>query len=502
MFAILIGTVQTTSSAETVLKSGLLSYGVQEILSGDVLGTLIASGTHDNHEDVIILTYAHELNNLALRRLTLSSKRLPSHMIVWGDLSQHRFIAARVPWKSISQLRLQHSEVSLEDVLRFLHQNDPEFASYTIQHFVSTDALRLAGSWAKNAIRKYFTKTISGNRGKRKLSDEINFYRSLPGSLAVHYLELLYSREDDTGVTLGLEYREDPNLRDLLMTFQITPQEAARLLRRILEFEYHEAFNKYRMPTPEMYLQDFHYQRVWTRLAMCLEMDKGLAGPIRSRRLTINDEILPNIPAMLYKLEQSPEATARLNPQGVSPHIHGDMHLENILYDTQNDHFYLVDPRGYPACDIFYDLGKLRHSYHGGYDLIHEGRHQVQWDVSADGEFTQIDFQFIAPILWARYQELTTLMHDVVQEVLGPQEEDIELKALFNEAMHFLSIGPFHIHHGSMPNLTVPFYAIGAQLLAQVLRMLDIDLGSCLDSRDEALQRLKVMGNKPWKFGD
>lgn len=90
----------------------------------------------------------------------------------------------------------------------------------------------------------------------------------------------------------------------------------------------------------------------------------------------------------------------------------------------------------------------------------------------------------------------------MIQEVLGSQEKDIKLKALFNEAMHFPSITPFHIHHGPTPNLTVPLYAAGARTLAQVLRMLDVDVESCLELRNEALQRLVIMGNEPWKFGD
>jgi hypothetical protein len=93
-------------------------------------------------------------------------------------------------------------------------------------------------------------------------------------------------------------------------------------------------------------------------------------------------------------------------------------------------------------------------------------------------------------------------MQGVVRDILGPQEQDIELKALFNEAMHFSSIPPFHIHHGPTPNVTVPFYAVGAQTLAKVLPMLGIDLDGCLDVHDEALQKLATIGKVPWKFGD
>ena len=501
MYAILIGSVSSASKETTDLLSALRFYGVEEILHKDSVESLTLDGVHVSHKDVLILTVSPEINNSALRRLTLSSKRVPARMTVWQDKSQQRFIAARVSPNNLRQSWLARTEESLDEILRTMHQDDSSIGCYTIQDFASTDALRLGGSWAKCTIRKYFTKHASA-RGRNKLLDEISFYKSLPSSLASHYLELLYSRDNQTGVSLALEYREDPNLRDLLMNFEVTPHEAAEMLRKVIESEYLEAFDKYRLPTPENYISNFHYHRVWVRLAMCLDIDPGLTGLIHASRILINGKVFPNIPAMLYKLEQCPEATARLDPGSVSPHIHGDTHLENILYDVDKDHFYLVDPRGYPVCDIFYDLGKLQHSYRGGYDLLHEGRHEVTWAVSEDKETATINYKFTAPVLWERYQELAKLMGPIVQDVLGPREQDIQLKALFNEAMHFPSITPFHIHHGPTPNVTVPFYAVGVQTLAQVLAMLDIDVQSCFDLRDEASQRLETRGREPWMFGD
>lgn len=161
MFAILIGSVQTAGQAEEALLSGLRSYGVEDILHKDTLEALTPDEAHSNHEEVIILNLSPDLSNLALRRLTLSSKRLPSRMTVGKDQSQRRFIAARVPWNDLKKLRLQHPEASLEHVLRSLQQSDSSIACYTIQHFVSTDALHLGGSWAKCVIRKYFTKHAS-----------------------------------------------------------------------------------------------------------------------------------------------------------------------------------------------------------------------------------------------------------------------------------------------------------------------------------------------------
>ena len=51
---------------------------------------------------------------------------------------------------------------------------------------------------------------------------------------------------------------------------------------------------------------------------------------------------------------------------------HGDLCLSNIIY--HNDHFYLIDPRGFkggePNINIFYEFAKLRHSIISKYDIL------------------------------------------------------------------------------------------------------------------------------------
>ena len=52
--------------------------------------------------------------------------------------------------------------------------------------------------------------------------------------------------------------------------------------------------------------------------------------------------------------------------------IHGDLHFQNILVGDSSKNFILADPRGdKEGSDIFYDMGKLWHSFNGKYDLIH-----------------------------------------------------------------------------------------------------------------------------------
>ena len=54
--------------------------------------------------------------------------------------------------------------------------------------------------------------------------------------------------------------------------------------------------------------------------------------------------------------------------------IHGDLCFSNILYDSKNKNFKLIDPRGKwgqgISGDLKYDVAKIRHSVVGGFDTI------------------------------------------------------------------------------------------------------------------------------------
>ncbi|RYP56565.1 hypothetical protein DL769_009908 [Monosporascus sp. CRB-8-3] len=500
MFAVILDLNNTGLQVDESLAGLLSSYGVDDIAHlNDEASLVPVIESHDSHSEVVLVGKHPQISNLVIRRLTLRSVRLPSCLVVWDGPAQGRLVAARVPLASLRQSMLEKS-ASLENTLRALEGVDG-VTSYTIQQFASIDAFRIGGSFSKSGIRQYFIKNCSG-RGTIKLLDEIGFYQTLPPSLGKHYPKLLFAEQDEQSVSMGTEYKEYPNLRDLLLNRQIEPAEAVRLLRQVLDYEYNLALRPNQQPTPANYLHNYHYHRVWRRIGMSIELDPAFVGLVGARRLKVNGQLLPNIPAMLLRLEEDEKAAARLDPGGVSPFIHADLHLGNILYDRNAEHFWLVDPRGYPLCDIFYDLGKLSHSYNGKYDLLHEGRHTASCVLHND--IAVIDFHFANSILTDIYTELGRRMQPVIQELLGAHEDsnDVDLRVRFNEAMHFCSVMPFHMHPDQDPSIAIPMYAIGAQLLAKVLRLLDVDVDACTDQQSAGLERLAFMSGVPWRFED
>jgi len=489
------------------LRGLLQAYGLTQIIEwNQQTKNLSSMGQADIHHDsdgeVLIINGVYDMSSMAIRRLTLNTVRLPRAFIVWDGPLQQELVAARVPLRTFRNLLRGRGDLDLIAAVRVLERQDKKIVSATFQQFSSTSSTRIGGSFSKSGVRQYYGKTATG-RGAKKLLDEIRMYQSLPDDeLRNHYPTLLFASQRDGSVSMGTQYEEYPNLRDLLLNLQISPAEAAHILKKVLEVEYCQAFLKYRQPTPLNYLHDYHYHRVWRRIAISTELDPNFGPLVAAPWLEINGKRIPNVPAMLWRLEQDEMVSQRLDPGGVSPFIHADLHLENILCDTEQERFWLVDPRGYPACDIYYDLGKLAHSYNSCYDLLHEGRHESTYAVQ--GNTAIIDYQFLTPQLTEIYAELNSRMQSIIHELLQKHGEgndvNIDLRIRFNEAMHFCSDMPFHIHPDAKPCISMPIYAIGAKLLAEVLDLLGISMDECVAQQDRGLKRLAEMGTTTWRF--
>ena len=498
MFAILFDQGRVSLKAKERLTGLLSCYGVHDVLHVDHESfSMDVVRLYEAKSDVILIGAYPDLSSLAIRRLTLNTIRLPSHLAVWNSRIHSDLVAARIPWAKLDQVRLTN-HLKMDNYVHALKENDG-VTDYTVQQFASTDGLCIGGSFSKAGIRRYFFKQASG-RGAAKLLDEINFYQLLPRPLRSYYPKLLFAEHDERAVSMGTEYKEHPNMRDLLLDLRIQPAEAVTLLCQVLDYEYRQAFCAYRSPTPESYLHNYHYHRVWRRIQISSELDSNLEGLFRARWLVVNGRKVPNIPAMLLCLEQDEIAAARLDPGGVSPFIHADLHLENIICDLRDKRFWLIDPRGYPCCDIYYDLGKLAHSYNSKYDLLHEGRHKASYALHEDTAV--IDYSFTSTVLTDVYAEVNQRMKGVIHQLLDAEKnnEDIDLRISFNEAMHFCSDMPFHIHPDANPNIAIPIYAIGAHLLAEVLRQLEFDIDACAELQSQGLERLALMGGQPWRF--
>lgn len=96
----------------------------------------------------------------------------------------------------------------------------------------------------------------------------------------------------------------------------------------------------------------------------------------KSKLVKINGKSFNNVCNLFVK---ALGLSSRKNHRPVKRLIHGDFHFSNIFYDKSKQSFILIDPRGKfgnlddMIGDVYYDIAKLRHSYHGMYDAVIDG---------------------------------------------------------------------------------------------------------------------------------
>lgn len=176
---------------------------------------------------------------------------------------------------------------------------------------------------------------------------------------------------------------------------------------------------------------------------------------------------------LVSAVESTPHLVAKLTPPVVAS-IHGDLHFDNILvdpYGATSEDFVLIDPRGWPGgvqvlYDPAYDYGKLLHSSHGLYDLIHVGAYRYEINRGPAGQLivnepsiqdwirrgrggggSGDDLIVSEKRRWRKVQELFAQVDSYIRSGIRSRVDDEgwELRASFHEAMHFLTMAPFHM---------------------------------------------------------
>lgn len=101
----------------------------------------------------------------------------------------------------------------------------------------------------------------------------------------------------------------------------------------------------------------------------------------KSKLIKINGENFNNIYNLFVK---ALSLSSVKNHEPIKRLIHGDFHFSNIFYNKSKQSFTFIDPRGSFGNsngiigDVYYDMAKLRHSYHGMYDSIVNGLYTLE----------------------------------------------------------------------------------------------------------------------------
>jgi len=317
------------------------------------------------------------------------------------------------------------------------------------------------GSFARSKIVSTFRKEAVG-RGKDKLRDEIDFLNRLPDALRPIYPAVLSTEEpDQQSLVMNQEFVGWPTVRAHLLHEGTDVGEIIERLRALMHHLKSVSYDVGTLPTPSDYIDRMHFQRVSKRIELTCEMCPPFRALVDAREIVINGKSYMNVPEALSSIERARSMRGLVTPSEVSPLAHGDLHLENILFDAKSPDAKLVDPRGYEFCDIYYDLGKLSHSVNGKYDLIHEGLFALVYQ-EKDG-VVEASLGFTDDEAVRMYDSIHTHLRVWCSELTS---DDRSLgRMLFNEAMHFTADMPFHLTGDGKENRAVAIYLTAVMLL-------------------------------------
>jgi len=289
-----------------------------------------------------------------------------------------------------------------------------------------------------------------------KFLNEINYYRLLPRDLATFFPRLVDFSLDPKNLFLTLEYYGYPTLSEVWVFEEFESNYWAATfgtLRKILA-----CFESYPTELSAETVFNFYWRKTLDRLRDFSAQNRGFAGLAQAGHIELNGKKLPGWP----KIQKEVEARVRklsARPQGRI--IHGDLCFPNILYDPVSRLFKFIDPRGsFGDSGIYgdarYDIAKLLHSLHGGYDfLIHD-----MFRLEHDGGKIQLQ-QFFPSTRGAVLKAF--------EKVFGGDHNFQEVRVL--EGLLFLSMCPLHKDNRARQ---VAMFATGLRILNGVLNHEDM----------------------------
>ncbi len=319
------------------------------------------------------------------------------------------------------------------------------------------------GSYAKLHYRLVVKKTGSGE-GRAKLINEIKWLLGLPQDLKPYFSEVLEYDVESPEVYFDVPYYGSRNLREYIFDGHFDSDATITFLEKLLDWLFSHVYSRKVSAAPDYWAKEKHVRRVLDRLAECSEKSEVLGKLIAARFLDINGVRYRNIREIFTEIEKNKDFLAAINPQELRM-IHGDLHFQNILVYPGNDRgFMLVDPRGeLDGSDLYYDMGKLLHSFHGKYDFVHSD--QFRLSLSWHGVVPSADFELTNSFSENVYNEIYGKFLSLIQKYDVIRNDPYwEMKALFAETAHFSSVATFHIGKTKTADRAVVLYLIGVKL--------------------------------------
>ena len=222
--------------------------------------------------------------------------------------------------------------------------------------FANTYLIEING---KKLVRKYIAKTksleVHVNTLKRQYDDLKRFSYYSPNLVPSIYT----SGENESEFYYDMEYLDG--------YFELShyPGNIIKgIIIRILGVLYSDIYCYSKKIDGKAWLTQFINEKIISKYSYIESIGTSFYTIINSESIVLNGKTIPGIKKLFSSLESS-----YLYPREVSP-IHGDLTLENILYNPELDSFKLIDTSGSRYVDIKeMDYAKLLQSFLAKYDI-------------------------------------------------------------------------------------------------------------------------------------
>ena len=210
----------------------------------------------------------------------------------------------------------------------------------------------------------------------QKLEDEAFWYLHLPDDLKIFTPRFVSFNKDTSSAALTQELYGYPSLQELYLSGEVNLEDWNYIIKSL--FKLHKKFENHTHTTDlnTDAVKWLYYDKTKERLG-----DLRKQNPYWNKVLDREFEYIngKKYRGVAYLKEGIELCVQELCKTGQETIIHGDYCFSNILFDSSNYCFKLIDPRGRlnaePTIygDPRYDIAKLRHSVVGLYDFIVHG---------------------------------------------------------------------------------------------------------------------------------
>ena len=218
---------------------------------------------------------------------------------------------------------------------------------------------------------------VKTSTNNEKLVDEIKWYESIPKEIS-NLVPKILETSTENNPFIKLEYVKHPTLSELWLYGEFSVEFWKKIIEDL--FDIIQKFKKFNKSVTKQEYDSIYLEKTSNRINELVQTNNFFKKIFDEDFIIINDKKLKNWKLMKDKIKD--KISTMFNKED-NCLIHGDLYFSNILYDSEDEIYKLIDPRGKwgesTSGDIKYDIAKIRHSIVGGFDTIINGLYSAKY---------------------------------------------------------------------------------------------------------------------------